>query len=170
MTDVAVRVLAEDEWTTYREMRLAALRQSPEAFAASVADEESYDESLWRERMRRSARLLATRDGEPVGIVSVGQARDDDGDQDGVAELFGMWVDPAARGTGVAWQLVDSAAAHAREQGRSHLKLWVSVENGRAVAFYSSYGFRPADERRPMTTNASVLEAAMVLPLADDRT
>ena len=44
----------------------------------------------------------------------------------------------------------------------------MSTDNGRAVAFFSSYGFRPSDQRRPMTTDASVQELAMVLPLGDD--
>jgi ribosomal protein S18 acetylase RimI-like enzyme len=42
----------------------------------------------------------------------------------------------------------------------------VSTDNGRAIGFYSSYGFRPADERRPMTTDETVEEVAMTLPLA----
>ena len=169
MSDVHVRLLAEEEWPTYRELRLAALQDSPDAFVSSYDEEVAYDEELWRARMKRSARLLAVRDDEPVGIVSVGHARDAYGAQEGVAELFGMWVVAAARGSGVAWRLVDAAAEHARDTERAHLKLWVSTDNGRAVAFYSSYGFRPADERRPMKTDETEEEVAMLLPLGEDR-
>ena len=35
---IEVRTLAEDEWATYREVRLRALKESPEAFAADLAD------------------------------------------------------------------------------------------------------------------------------------
>jgi ribosomal protein S18 acetylase RimI-like enzyme len=42
----------------------------------------------------------------------------------------------------------------------------VSTDNGRAVGFYSSYGFRPAEERRPMTNDDTIEEIAMTLPLA----
>ena len=85
-----------------------------------------------------------------------------------MAELFAHVGRAAARGTGVAWRLVDAAAAEARRQNRSHLMLWVVVDNGRAVAFYSSYGFRPSDSRRPVRTDESLTEMAMVLPVRDD--
>lgn len=165
MSDVIVRVLGEDDWEDYRRLRLASLEADPDAFASSVAEEQEYDEALWRDRMRRSQRLLALRDDQEVGVASVGEARDEDGVMEGMAELFGMWVRPEVRGTGVAWQLVTAAADQARSDGHRQLRLWVATDNGRAVGFYSSYGFRPADERRPMTTDASVEEIAMTLPL-----
>jgi ribosomal protein S18 acetylase RimI-like enzyme len=163
MSEVTVRALGTEEWQAYREVRLAALKESPEAFASSYDAEVGYDEDFWRKRLARSARLLACDGDEPVGIVSVGQA-----EEEGVAELFGMWVSPARRGSGVAWRLTHAAALHARAEGQRALKLWVSTENGRAVAFFSSYGFRPTDQRRPMTTDEAVQELAMVLPLGDD--
>ncbi len=75
---------------------------------------------------------------------------------------------PDYRGKGVAWQLTQAAGEHARDEGQRALKLWVATDNGRAVAFFSSAGFRPADERRAMTNDADVEELAMVLPLGDD--
>ncbi|GAA4349374.1 GNAT family N-acetyltransferase [Angustibacter luteus] len=163
MSEVTVRALDGDDWNTYRGLRLAALQDAPDAFASSYEDEQAYDEAFWRLRMGRSARLVAESDEEAVGIVSVGQAREHD-----VAELFGMWVVPGFRGKGVAWQLTQAAGEHARREGQRALKLWVSTDNGRAVAFFSSAGFRPADERRAMTNDADVEELAMVLPLGDD--
>ncbi len=163
MSEVTVRALKGDDWEAFRQIRLAALKDSPEAFTSSYEDEVEYDEDFWRLRLARSQRLLAYDDEEPVGVVSIGQA-----EEEGVAELFGMWVTPSRRGSGVAWRLTHAAALHARAAGRRALKLWVATDNGRAVAFFSSYGFRPADERRPMTTDASVEELAMVLPLGDD--
>jgi ribosomal protein S18 acetylase RimI-like enzyme len=173
MSEVTVRVLAEDDWDTYRQMRLAALKESPQAFVSTYDEEFAYDEDFWRLRMRRSTRLLAVRDEDNVGVVSLGDAQPINDDSDlqvsqRVAELFGMWVDPEARGTGVAWRLVDAAAAEAREQQRTHLMLWVVVDNGRAVAFYSSVGFRPSDSRRPVRTDETLTEMAMVLPVSDD--
>lgn len=163
MSEVTVRALGADDWQTYRRIRLAALQDAPDAFASSYQDEAGLDEAFWRLRMGRSVRLLACRDAEPLGIVSVGQASEDD-----VAELFGMWVQPSSRGAGVAWQLTHAADRHAKESGYRALKLWVSTDNGRAVAFFSSYGFRPTDQRRPMTNDADTEELAMVLPVGDD--
>jgi ribosomal protein S18 acetylase RimI-like enzyme len=163
MSDVTVKALGGEDWQAFRQVRLAALRESPEAFTSSYDTEVAYDEDFWRLRLARAERLLACDGDEPVGMVSLGQA-----EEDGVAELFGMWVAPSRRGSGVAWQLTHAAALHARAAGRRALKLWVSTDNGRAVAFFSSYGFRPTDQRRPMTTDAEVEELAMIVPLGDD--
>ncbi len=38
MADIKVRLLDDDEWQLYREVRLAALRDAPEAFVASFED------------------------------------------------------------------------------------------------------------------------------------
>lgn len=163
MSEVTVRALQADDWTIYRELRLAALRDAPDAFSSTFEEEQQFGEELWRERMRRSARLLATVDDEPVGVVSVGSS-----DEPGVAQLFGMWVVPAQRGGGVAWRLTESAADHARSQGSRALQLWVSTDNGRAVAFFSSYGFRPGNARRLTTTAPQVEEVSMIVPLGAD--
>ena len=173
MSDITVRALGEDEWEQYRSVRLRALEDSPDAFVASADEERAYDEDFWRKRMRRSQRLVAEQDGAPVGVASVGQAREDaEKDNAKVAELFGLWVTPEARGTGVATQLVQAGADAARAQGRSHLAYWVGADNGRAVAFASGFGFRPTDSRRPMRVKGGEDdedEIAMILPLGEDR-
>jgi GNAT superfamily N-acetyltransferase len=174
MSDITVRSLGEDEWEQYRSVRLSALEESPDAFVASADEERGYEEDFWRNRMRRSQRLIAEQDGAPVGVASVGQGRQEsEKDNEKVAELFGLWVAPSARGTGVATQLVQSGADAARQQGRSHLAYWVGVDNGRAVAFASGFGFRPTDSRRPMRVKGDdddvEDEVAMVLPLGEDR-
>ena len=169
MSDITVRELGEDEWEQYRSVRLSALEESPEAFVATLDEEKAYDEEFWRKRMRRSRRLLAEVNGVAVGVASVGQASEDNAD---VAELFGLWVAPASRGTGVATRLVEAGARAARSSGKTHLAYWVGSDNGRAVAFASGFGFRPTDSRRPMrvrTGDDVEEEIAMVLALGEDR-
>ena len=169
MTEIIVRALDEDAWAEYRAIRLAALKESPEAFVATHEEESALGEDAWRERMRRSRRLVAEREGALIGVVSVGRAGSE---EDNAGELFGLWVSPAERGAGVAWQLVQAGADQARSEGRSHLAYWVGADNGRAVAFASGFGFRPTDSRRPMRVKGSdddEDEVAMVLPLGEDR-
>ncbi|HET7279270.1 MAG TPA: GNAT family N-acetyltransferase [Dermatophilaceae bacterium] len=169
MSEITVRALTEDDWDQYRSIRLAALEESPEAFVATRAEEEAYDENFWRVRMKRSRRLLAESDGRPVGVASVG---DVSSETPQVAQLFGLWVRPSSRGTGVATKLVNEGAAQARQLGKTHLTYWVGTDNGRAVAFASGFGFRPTDNRRPMRVKSDEdgeEEIAMVLPLGEDR-
>ncbi len=169
MSEITVRRLGVDEWQEYRAVRLTALQESPDAFVASHDDEAAEDEEFWRARMGRSVRLLAERDGEPQGIASVGPAGED---QPEASQLFGLWVSPAARGTGVATALVRAGAMAAAEGGQEQLLYWVGTDNGRAVAFASGFGFRPTAERRPMrvvSQDDGEEELAMTLPLAGDR-
>ena len=93
-------------------------------------------------------------------------------EEDGAAQLFGLWVAPEARGSGVATALVRAGAHVAAGEGRSHLLYWVGTDNGRAVAFASGFGFRPTGHRRPMrvvSRDDGEEELAMTLPLAGDR-
>lgn len=171
MTEITVRALHEDDWQDYRSVRLAALRDSPHAFVATLAEEESYDESLWRERMQRSVRLIAEADHKAVGVVSIGRTQQEGEDAEHVGEVFGLWVAPDYRGTGVATRLVEEGGAEARRHGSTHLIYWVGTENGRAVAFASGMGFRPTDFRRPMrikSKNDGEEEIAMILSLHQD--
>lgn len=168
MSEITVRALTEDEWETYREVRLAALEESPDAFVASHDDEAAEPEQFWRDRMERSHRLLAEADGDKVGVVSIGGAPEESSPD--VGQLFGLWVDPEWRGRSVAATLVREAAAYGRDQGLRRLFYWVGTDNARGVAFASSFGFRPTDRRRPMRVQGdSEEEIAMVLALGDDR-
>lgn len=170
MSEITVRALTEDEWETYRTLRLEALQESPEAFVADHAEEADKPEDFWRARMRRSARLIAESDGTPVGVASIGDATESEAENGG--QLFGLWVDPNWRGRSVAATLVRRGAVIAEEQGFARLFYWVGSDNGRAVAFASSFGFRPTDERRPMRVagdSGPEEEIALVLALGEDR-
>ena len=59
-----------------------------------------------------------------------------------VAELVALWVEPAARGSGVARRLVDAVVDWARRQGAAHVELWVVNGNDAARAVYERSGFR----------------------------
>ncbi|KRE37458.1 GCN5 family acetyltransferase [Janibacter sp. Soil728] len=171
MSEITVRALAEDEWETYRSLRLEALQESPEAFVADHDAEAAEAEGFWRERMGRSDRLVAEAEGKRVGVVSLGDAEDSQADNAG--QLFGLWVHPEWRGAGVAAHLVRQSAKIAERKGLGQLFYWVGSDNGRAVAFASSFGFRPTDDRRPMrVANADgqdEQEIALVLALGEDR-
>jgi GNAT superfamily N-acetyltransferase len=165
MESVTVRVLGVDQWREYRTVRLAALKDSPHAFSSSLDEELTHDEQQWRACMVRAHRLQAERDGAPVGVVSVGPTADEEGS----ADVFGLWVDSAARNTGVAWGLVEAACDQALKSGWGHLYYWVGTQNGRAIGFASNFGFRPTSHRRtartPCVDCGEHQEIAMVLSL-----
>ncbi|HQF04011.1 MAG TPA: GNAT family N-acetyltransferase [Phycicoccus sp.] len=164
MADIHVRALTDGDWELFRSVRLRALEESPEAFVADHASEADEPEGFWHDRLARSQRLLAEVDDAPVGIVSLGPVDD----RPEAGQIFGLWVDPALRGSGVATALVRACVEAAGAAGKEHVLYWVGTDNGRAVAFASGFGFRPTSERRPMRVASEAdgeEEIAMDLPI-----
>ena len=81
--------------------------------------------------------LLAERDGAVVGCGGLRVLEPE------VGEVKRMYVDPAARGQGVARELLGALVAHAREQGLSRLLLETGTEQPEAVGLYESQGWTP---------------------------
>jgi putative acetyltransferase len=59
----------------------------------------------------------------------------------GVLELRKMYLRPAARGTGLGKQLLDTALDWARARGATHVVLDTVHAMTRAIAFYEAHGF-----------------------------
>ncbi len=133
---VAIRQLRTDQWQTYRDLRLASLRDAPEAFATSYEDALRWDESDWLDGFALPCWFAFIGDA-PVGMVRVGRCDED------VPHLISMWVAPSARGSSAAGQLVESVLAWARAAGKSGVALGVVADNARALGLYRRCGFVP---------------------------
>lgn len=140
-----VRVLTEDDWPIWRELRLAALAEAPYAFGSRLADWQGDGdrEERWRNRLRLpgSYNLIASVDDQPAGMVS-GVATADAG----VLELISLWVSPAARGRGVGDALIAAVDAWAARTDAHTLRLAVVARNVHATALYERHGFRDTGE------------------------
>ncbi|HKD96503.1 MAG TPA: GNAT family N-acetyltransferase [Micromonosporaceae bacterium] len=81
--------------------------------------------------------LVAWRDGVPVGCAGWRSH----GDAEEVAELKRMYVDPDARGGGVASKLIAAAEASAAERGRIRMILECGSDQPAAAALYERCGY-----------------------------
>jgi len=157
---VTVRAAGAGDWELVRDVRLAALRDSPDAFASTYAREAAYTEEQWRGWFSdRFALFLADLDdraepGGPAGLAGVY-------DRDDVAGLLSMWVRPDARGRGVGEALMSAAAGWASARGRDALYLWVAEANEPARRLYERHGFTPTGERQPLPSNPAIPEIRM---------
>jgi len=96
----------------------------------------------WRElletRMDRTKKfLIARRSADVVGFAFVGPDRDDLG----VGEVYALYVDPDAWGTGVAQPLLAHATAALAALEHAEGVLWVLRGNARARRFYEKAGW-----------------------------
>jgi putative hydrolase of HD superfamily len=149
----------------FREVRLRALADAPQAFASTLAREQAFTPDVWTSRLTgdASVNLLAVEDGEPLAMTS---ARLDD---PGTAHLLGMWVAPEARGRGVAGRLIDAIVDWARDRNARRLVLWVTDINRPAHALYEKSGFRPTGERQPLPSDTSLMESKLSREIGDRR-
>jgi GNAT superfamily N-acetyltransferase len=148
--------LQPDDWQVLRDIRLAALADSPSAFASTLTREQAFTEPDWRWRLTNGCSVVATDSvhGEAVGVAG-GYLHE------GVPELIAMWVHPTWRGSGAAEQLVEAVADWARERDAARLRLWVVEGNDRAERIYLRLGFAHTGAAQPVPANPSLTEVQM---------
>lgn len=135
-----VELLEPDQWHRYRELRLIALRDSPDAFGSTLEQEQHQPESFWRARLARAqATLIASSYNRDVGIAVVAAINHEPHH----AGLFSVWVDPQARGQGISDLLVAHAIICASSAGFYKLSLEVGDHNQHAINLYLRMGFKP---------------------------
>ena len=156
-----VRRLRPAEWPLWRELRLRALADAPDAFGETLAEARARDEAGWRDFAARPdiVQLIAERGGAPVGmtlavIEAIDPAR---------AHLNAMWVAPEARGGGLGGALLEAALRWSRGRAALELVLGVAEDNGPARALYERRGFRDTGEQRMLRDGAEIAIRVMAL-------
>ncbi|MBB5897807.1 GNAT family N-acetyltransferase [Kutzneria kofuensis] len=129
---ITVRAVGVDDWATWRELRLAALADAPDAFGATLREWQDADEQRWRDRLAVGRNLVAEFDDKPAGMVSGFD------NPDGTLELGTLWVTPDARGRGVGEALIDGLVDWA---GERTVRLEVVTSNTHARDLYRRNGF-----------------------------
>jgi ribosomal protein S18 acetylase RimI-like enzyme len=143
-----VRAVRAAEEAQLRALRLRALADAPGAFAMAVDEETSRPDSDWEELVRDSQRaedvvVYAAVDGERWLGMAAGRWYDRD---EGIAHLWGMWVDPEARGGRVGARLVDAVLSWVAASGGRSLRLGVITAEDDATPFYERLGFTRTGE------------------------
>jgi GNAT superfamily N-acetyltransferase len=164
MTDLeyTARRVIEADAAKLRDIRLEALRDTPEAFGTTYDEALAWSNRQWRFMARDRNFYFALREGRVVGMASGGY----NDRSPGTHWLYGMYVTPEARGSAAAGTLVDAVADWARGEGGRELYLHVTDRVARARAFYEKAGFHPTGESMLMTRDPNLTLITMVKPLA----
>jgi ribosomal protein S18 acetylase RimI-like enzyme len=158
--------VAPDDWLGYREIRLAALADSPEAFSSTLEREAEFSEGTWRRRLGESSSFVAWHGGAAAGTVTAlsGEVAGLP-DFPGAWHLVAMWVRPAARGLGIGRLLVQTVIDQAAASGAPSVTLWVFDANDRAKALYERMGFHATDRTDTRPGNPHDVEHLMIREL-----
>lgn len=158
-----VRRLAEDEWISYREVRLRALADAPDAFGSTLARERDRSDSEWRERVSHGARsdldlpLVLVEEDRFVGLAW-GKILPE---EPGTAHVFQMWVAPEHRRRGHARALLERIVSWAGEAGAERVVLSVTVGATAAERLYRGTGFEPVGPAEPLRPGSRLRAQAM---------
>ncbi|MDC0668038.1 GNAT family N-acetyltransferase [Nannocystis radixulma] len=131
--------LGAHEVDRLRTLRLAALRDAPDAFGSTLAEAAARSAADWQRQLVDLATFVAVDAGRDVGMVR--SARHPDEPTTG--ELLSLWVTPTARGRGVGAALVDAVVDWAGAEALHRLVLDVGDHNAAAIALYARKGFMP---------------------------
>ncbi len=155
---LAVRPCGPRDAATLRALRLEALLDTPEAFGSTYEEARTYPMRRWVAMASDFNYYLGEIDGKPAGLASGGwNERYPD-----THWLYGMYVTDAARGSGLADQLVETVVAWARRLGADSLYLHVTSSVTRAHRFYTRMGFEPTGEQITMDRDPSIQLITMV--------
>jgi GNAT superfamily N-acetyltransferase len=157
---VTIRRLSPRDWRLVMRLRLAALRDSPDAFLGDLAQEECRTPAQWQNVTTQNDWFAALCGGRPSGVVCA--VRDP---PSGEMYVECMWVDSAHRGRGVAGQLLREIESLALAENRSQILLWVLEGHDDAAAVYRRYGFAETGRYQPAPAQAMIIEHQFRLTL-----
>lgn len=143
----------------FKAIRLLSLRNDPNCFGSTYSREVEYPDTRWQERLRSQDvfHIIASRPdgteecttqpsyptGKWIGMIVPRRP----GVQGEHYTITGMFVSPAARGTGIASRLLKHALEVIREDrkqrggGQARVDLTVDTSNIAAVQLYQKCGF-----------------------------
>ena len=139
-----IRLLTSSDASAFQALRLAGLQECPSAFASSFAEEAVLPLEQVAERLvhrKDSAVFGAWEANHLVGVLGI--YRESMLKLAHKANLWGMYVEAAARRSGVGGALVKQALAYAaNELSVRQVNLGVNATNVAAVKLYEMLGFK----------------------------
>ncbi|WMT39635.1 GNAT family protein [Paenibacillus sp. D2_2] len=146
-----ISILRESDAQAYQQVRLDSLRNDPSAFGSTYDREAKFSLETVAERIRPSSDKFVLGafgdDGHLYGIVTF--MRDTGMKTHHKGNVFGMYVVPEKRGTGLGRELMGELIRRTREmEGIEQINLTVVSNNDNAKRLYLSLGFEIYGQER----------------------
>ena len=166
ISGLQIRRLETSDAGLYRDIRLEALKQNPEAFGSTFEKENAQPLSWFEAAIGRSDIFGAFVDGTLAGIA--GYVARESSKQAHKALLWGMYVRSTARKSGLGKRLVAAVLDHAR--GRVEMvQLTVVSENEDARRLYNALGFvEYGFEKRALKQDGRYYDEVLMVKFLDE--
>lgn len=148
-----IRATEERDWMILKEIRLAALLDTPTAFGVSYQKSIANSDEQWKQYASSETQpkfWLAFNDDKAIGMIGAVM------DQSDRYNLIAMWVEPESRELGVAGRLVNTVKSNAINNGFKQVFLDVSPDNLKASRFYRKHGFIFIGEAKPLASHPDI--------------
>lgn len=126
-----------------RSIRLRALAREAAAFCSTLEREQAHPEDFWNWRASEAAQggeaaiFLAFRQDQLVGMAGIRHIEDQ------TADIWGVYLDPEARGTGLGRALIQATLDWAQQNGHGRVTLECNQQLTAANRLYQKLGFQP---------------------------
>lgn len=148
MDSIEILSLKPEDWQQYRELRLRALKEEPQAYGSSYEENAKHAGSYWRERLEDTVRtdtqwlVFAKMDGDLVGMVGAFAEKESDN-----AHVIAVYVVPEARGKGVSKLLMKELLARIKTNEKiKNIVVDVNPDQEAALNLYKKSGFQVVKE------------------------
>lgn len=162
--DFKAEIATADQWRRVSEIRLRALKDSPQWFAGDYLRESARSEADWRKMISNVEVVIFTHEGRDVGIMSVEIAEKIRGTD---CWLTGCWIEPELRGQGITAMMISQLDEISRRRGWQVQGLGVWPDNEIAIRAYLSSGFTKHGEPLQSRTRPGQMYQLMVRKLPD---
>jgi GNAT superfamily N-acetyltransferase len=144
MEDIKITSLQPSEWKKYKDLRLRALKEDPQAFSSTYEDNLKLEDKVWKQLLEKSLKgesqwyLFAKKDEQLIGMVGAFTEEEKD-----TAIVIAMYVVKEQRGKGISKQLMNGIISQV-QKNKTIKKISLRVSTGQPVALnlYKGLGFK----------------------------
>ena len=147
-----------NDFDRLRALRLAALKDTPDAFGAKYEDESEKPILDWQNRLKNTNWCFVVADGVDVGLLAVDRAEKD---RNSDCWLSSWWIHQDHRGSGIPKLMLNWLEQLCVEKKWEKIGLGVWPDNLRAISAYKKLGFTEAEKLLPSRSIPGLMYLAM---------
>jgi len=156
--DIKLNLATESDYLRVKQLRLAALKDSPDSFGAKYKVLKDRPDNYWQQVLKASSWCLVSADGVDIGLLAVDRA---DKDRNSDCWVSGWWISQSHRGQGISKLMAQWVDQLCLKNGWGKIGLGVWPDNKAAIAVYLKLGFIAADALMPSRS----IPGLMYLPM-----